>query len=251
MEIDGYLDIAKKLGCKIIYYRTDIFLEELDFFEIEERRDDFDEKSDVLKALDRGLAQLKRRWNKYEEKPEFLEIMWVNDGIGHTFTIHEDWVKELNADIKKLLEQIDELEAITPLSRYTRISNEDLKEPKVKAWYKEFEINKDDWSRQLAENKLFNEAKNQRARLNAASAIIPGFDNYSFSIECPGYGCASDYLFLNAERIKKEMQKEKILELKTEGQDPKEIALIVGIALKKVKEVIAQAEYERKSIQTS
>lgn len=244
MEIDAYLDVAKKLGCKIIYYFTDVFFEDLDFYEIEERRDDLDEESEVLKALNKGLAQIKRRWSKYEEELESLKVMWVYNGIGHTFTIHEDWVRELNSDIKKLLERVDELEAITPLPTYTKISNDDLKDPKVKAWYKEFEIKKDEWSKLLAENKLFNEAKNQRARSLAAAAIVPGIEDYSSSVECPGYGYASDYLFVTAEQIKKKIQQEKILELKTEGHDPKEIALLVSVALKKVKEVIAQAEYE-------
>lgn len=244
MEINDFLDMAKKLSCKIIYCFTDV-LEELDFAELEEFRDDFDEESEVIKALDKGLVQIKRRWSKYMGKSKSLGIMWVYNGIGHTLNISEDWVSDLKADITKLQEQLDELEAITPKTIYSKLLNVESKDPKIKAWHQEFEVKKDEWSRQLAEDKLFNETKNRRARFNAAAAIVPGFD-YSSYVECPGYGRAYDYLFITADRIKKEMQKNEILELKAKGHDLKEIALLVSVALKKVKEVIAQAEYEPK-----
>lgn len=243
LELKDYFDMAKKLGCKIIYCFTDV-LEDFNFDDLEEEyREDFDEESELVKALDKGIAQIKRRWNKYMEKPKSLGIMWVYNGIGHTFNISEDWANDLKSEITKLQEQLEELEAITPRMIHPKFLNQEIKDPKVKAWQKEFEDKKDEWSRLLAKDKLFNEVKNRRSRFNAAEAIVPGF-NYSSYVECPGYGRAYDYLFITADRIKKEMQIEEILELKDKGIDPKEIALLVGVAQKKVKEVIAQAEYQ-------
>ena len=169
MNVAEFLTFAKSLDCKILYYHQRYFL-----------MDDVWEK-----YFDSINEEKNGEWEKRIKEPLSLKIVFYYNGVGHSFEVKENWLK----DYERWVEEFRKINLE---------SNENYFDKEKKM----FEQNKQRWCTVLAQDSKFIHAKSFTLRAKIALTLLPKLKEYGPTQTLRVRGCSSEFTELIEDSVK-------------------------------------------------
>jgi len=182
MNIESFLNLAKSLESRIIYYRETIFsIDDLEYDNFNDTEDDddaqepLDEMEDEKrKFVEKKLKALSKKWGEKLDSPMWGEILFNFNGVSHTFEVKEPWLEEYTEDFSILSDagrSFDEKESKEQFKK-DKISNEELKN--------DIEKNYENWCNVVAKDNGLLKAKSRKAKIGIVFANFPELNSQRY-----------------------------------------------------------------------
>jgi len=180
MNIESFLNLAKSLDSRIIYYEETIFsIYDLEYQPFNEDEEDAQEpleemEDEKIKFIEKKLKALSQKWGGKLDSPMWGEIIFNFNGVSHTFEVEEPWFKEYTEDFNSVngAGRIFDEKENTERFKKDKTSNEELKN--------EIEKNYENWCNVVAKDKALLKAKSHKAKMGIVFANFPELNSQRY-----------------------------------------------------------------------